>query len=111
MQDLNDHPFEAFRQSEAAALTYSAWEKWITTAESHAKHYGIGRDEPGNLDGNEAEDGFSYGTAHDAFRAGWTVERYVENVMAKQSQLGLADWRSSDPASENFPSAFETTPI
>lgn len=47
------------------------------------------------LDGNEyigagePSDGYSIDSAHDAFEAGWSVQRYIAAVEKKRAELGL----------------------
>lgn len=69
-----------FAALESEALEPTGWTAWIDKAEAIARKLGIGRDEPGNLDGDQTEDGFSLDYAYDAFRDGRSPACYVDSI-------------------------------
>lgn len=62
-----------------------AWSRFVDDCEEELFKRGYGT----SLDGNEATDGYSLDTAHEAFRLGHTVEEYMETVDADRHDLGL----------------------
>lgn len=76
-----------FAASESAALEPTAWDRWIDEVERLAKGHDIGRDEPGNIDGDQDGDGFSLDGAFESFEAGKSPAGYLLGV---QREIG---WR------------------
>jgi hypothetical protein len=60
-----------FAAAESAALAPTEWEHWIDAAERLAGHH---------LDGDQAEDGYSYDWAHMAYKGGFSPAIYVSSI-------------------------------
>lgn len=71
-----------FAASESAALEKTMWEEWIEAAEKLVGHH---------LDGDQNEDGYSYGYAYDAWKAGKSVPEYFETIRAAVARRHLVD--------------------
>ena len=98
-----------FAAAESASFQPTAWENWIAETERLAKGHDIGKDEDGNLDGDQGEDGFSMDGAFDAFENGSTPAGYLvgvqRNIRAKAGRIAIAAKRIHDLRSTTLVSA------
>ena len=90
----NDTHMQTYEAESRSAQADRAFDIFVAKAE---KLLGL---KPGNLDGNEATDGYSIDGAVDAFQEGLTVEEYVEAVKAKQETLPDSLLASYGPGDE-----------
>lgn len=76
-----DRRWSWFYNTATAAIIARGWDEKFTGGQKVGQSRG--------LDGADDETGYSIDGAYDAFEKGWTVDRYIRQVMAARAELGL----------------------
>ena len=79
----------AFASAESAALAPSSWERWVKAVEAKLG-FDLDGDNSAEAIANGTADGYSLDGAYDAWRAGDSVQRHVNDVRAALARVGGA---------------------